>query len=457
MSHHLVLVPSRAQPAAPARWLDLCHRLSHAVALALHPAVQRRGRSVAARRAHLSYVGIALTVALFGGMAFDSPAASAGETEPPASDWQAPFAGWWESNVADAPWVPPYVAAEAAAEAPEPEPIVQPATRLPLPSGKGMWIWLPEKAEGGDPHAIVAKAKNVGLSHIYVRTGSSKSGFHGAAFLDQILPAAHDVGLRVYGWDFPYLWDAGVDAGRAMEAINYEAPGGHRIDGFVADIETPSEGTHLTVEGVTVYGHLLREAAGGDYPLLVAVPRPSDAMIGRYPYAEVIAPFSAVAPMVYWLNRQPDTDVVGAVQWLSQFGKPIIPVGQAYDGAPEGGRPGVPPPDEIFRFMRGAEDAGASGVSFWSWQHADEAAWGAIRDAWEFQVGPAQPQDMRPGDIRSVQFTLSELGYPASVTGAWDDATADALGSYQRDANLPETGHVDEATRALMLGPVTLP
>ena len=93
--------------------------------------------------------------------------------------------------------------------------------------------------------------------------------------------------------------------------------------------------------------------------------------------------------MIYWLDRQPDTDVAGAMHDLAKFDVPIYPVGQAYDGSPEGGRTGVPPPDELLRFMRFAEN-GAAGVSFWSWQAANQPAWNAIRDAHEYR-GPDQP------------------------------------------------------------------
>ncbi len=100
--------------------------------------------------------------------------------------------------------------------------------------------------------------------------------------------------------------------------------------------------------------------------------------------------FDAIAPMIYWLNRQPDTDVVGAMDELAKFGKPVFPVGQAYDGRAEGGRAGVPPPEELQRFMRTSLEKGATGVSFWSWQAANGTAWAAIRDAFEFR-GPDQP------------------------------------------------------------------
>jgi len=232
---------------------------------------------------------------------------------------------------------------------------------------------------------MVAKAKAAGLTHIYVRTGSSWNGFYAGPFLDSILPAAHAAGLKVYGWDFPRLIDWQDDVRRAKAAIDHRAPGKQRLDGFSADIETPAEGTHISPEVALAYGKGLRDEVGASFPLIATVPRPS---AGRpYPYAEVVASFDAIAPMVYWLNRQPDSDVSGALRDLAQYGKPIFPVGQAYNGAPEGGRAGVPPPEELWRFMRVGEANGAQGVSFWSWQAADQRAWDAIGQAEEFRPG----------------------------------------------------------------------
>jgi hypothetical protein len=252
-----------------------------------------------------------------------------------------------------------------------------------LPYGKGMWIWEPDKTEGGDVTAIVAKAKAVGLTHLYVRTGSSWDGFNGAPFLDKLLPVAHKAGLLVYGWDFPRLLSPSDDVARATQAVEHRSPGKQRIDGFAADIETQSEGTAISGPAAAAYGKELRDAVGVNFPLIATVPRPSPAQ--AYPYADVVASFDAIAPMVYWLNRQPDTDVAGALRDLAPYGKPIFPVGQAYDGKPEGGRLGVPPPEELWRFMRFAQSNGALGVSFWSWQAADQRAFDAIGQAEEFR------------------------------------------------------------------------
>jgi hypothetical protein len=269
-----------------------------------------------------------------------------------------------------------------------------------LPFGKGMWVWQPNKSDGGDVSAMIARAKAVGLTHIYVRTGSTWDGFYAGPFLDRILPAAHAAGIRVYGWDFPRLIEPEADVHRAMAAVSYETPTKQRMDGFAADIETWSEGTHISAEAATAYGAALRAGVGANYPLIACVPRPSEWTKTFYPYAEAVSSFDAVAPMVYWLNRQADTDVAGALADLLPLGKPVFPVGQAFDGAPEGGRPGVPSRDELFLFMRVAHAGGASGVSFWSWQAADQQAWDAIRDAPQFK-GAKPPAPAEAAAARS--------------------------------------------------------
>jgi hypothetical protein len=260
-----------------------------------------------------------------------------------------------------------------------------------LPSGKGMWIYEPAKTEGGNAAAIVARAKATGLTHLWVRMGSAWDGFNAASFLDRLLPAAHAAGIKVVGWDFPKLDPLEADVTRATTMIRYTTPSGDKVDAFSPDIESPAEGTRLTPESARRYGSLLRQAAGADYPLIVTVPRPAKER-PNHPYADIVAGYDAIAPMIYWLDRQPDTDVAGAMRDLAKFGKPVYPVGQAYDGSPEGGRKGVPPPEELFRFMRFAQSNGAAGVSFWSWQAANQPAWNAVRDAVEFRApDPAVP------------------------------------------------------------------
>ena len=248
-----------------------------------------------------------------------------------------------------------------------------------LPRGKGMWLHYFRLAAGGDPAAMVAKAKETGLSHVFLRVGSSKDGFYAQAELDRLLPVAHESGLSVVGWDFPYLFDAEADARRAAEAIAYTTPDGHRMDAFSADIETRHEGVNISVPVADTYSRRLRELVGPTYPLIATVPRPK--YNGGFPFAEIVRQFDAVAPMVYWLARDPVVEVEQAVADLVGLGKPVMPVGQAYDARVDGGPTGPPPKEQIVRFIQAAQARGVTTYSFWVWHLATPEHWAAIREA----------------------------------------------------------------------------
>jgi hypothetical protein len=358
--------------------------------------------------------------------------------------------------------VVPSAAAKPAAEtttteAPQPPP-APPTVRGALPVGKGMWLYQPAAVEGGNPQAIVARAEAVGLTHLFVRTGSSSRGFYAADFLAKLLPVAHAHGIRIYGWDFPYFRNVGDDVNRGVAAIAFTTPDGHRIDGFSADVEFPSMGVKLTPANASAYGAGLRRAVGDNYPLIATVPRPSH-KIKFYPYDDVVRSFDAIAPMVYWLNREPAGDVTGAIQNLAKYGKPVIPIGQAYDGAADHGPPGVPNRAAIQAFMEAADRTGATSVSFWSWQHASQEAWDAIKDSPYF-VLPSQANGtpaLSPGQLRAYQSLLTSLGFPTPVDGVGGQALIDAISAYQRAAHLPVTGVIDDATRKFLLKPFLSP
>ncbi|HVT78705.1 MAG TPA: peptidoglycan-binding domain-containing protein [Acidimicrobiales bacterium] len=325
-----------------------------------------------------------------------------------------------------------------------------------VPVGKGMWIWQPQFAEGGNAQAIVAKAQRYGINYLYVKTGTSKEGFNAAPFLDALLPRAHGVGIKVFGWDFPYLDDIGADVARASQAAHYTTPSGDRIDGFAADIEFRSMGVNLSPDTTGFYGYALRDAVGFGFPLIAVVPRPSP-RITSYPYESVVKMFDAIAPMIYWLNNDPALAVQQTWAGLARYGKPIIPVGQAYDGAADGGPPGIPNRGTIHRFMGAVADMGGTSVSFWSWEHASDEIWQAVSDAALFQVPVGDNTTYRSDQIRAYQTLLSSLGFGVPATGVWGPQTDAAVRAFQAASRLPVTGQIDDITRAFLLRPLSPP
>ena len=429
-----------------------------------------RLRMLSGRPRHLQILVVSLLVLVLGmamGLGRASRPAAPLETEaaasvstgidefvdvPPSPAPTAPPAAAPAEPPAPTPPAPAETArvAESVGPAPAVAPPVEVAAPKPiLPIGKGMWLYQLSMSEGGNATKVVNKAKALGLTHLYTRLGSSKKGFYAQDELDKLLPVAHAAGIKVIGWDFVYLTDPIADAVRSKAEIDYVTPDGHRIDAFSADIESVQEGVNLTAEGAARYGAKLRELVGPSYPLIATVPRPSPKK--SFPFAEVTAAFDAIAPMVYWQNRDPATDVAGAIDYLAQFNKPIMPIGQAYNGGPEGGPDRDPPKEQLVAFMNTAHAKGAVAVSFWVWNHATPEQFAAIDQAtaWELPIGRAA----NGAAAVFLQRVLNLLGQPVAQDGQFGPATRAAIANVQRTFGLPPTGTLDAATARSITAP----
>ncbi|HVL80944.1 MAG TPA: hypothetical protein VM840_05065 [Actinomycetota bacterium] len=265
-------------------------------------------------------------------------------------------------------------------------------------SGLGMYIWRWEQT--GSVDEVVRRSVEAGLSHLVVRASSTASGFYLAPVLSELLPKAHAAGLRVVAYDPPRFEDVEADVRRAHELISFRAAG-HSIDAFAADIEPKWE--LLTPEATERYGARLREVAGPDFPL-VAIVFPSNMVGARFPYAEVARHFDLISPMSYHRARTTDGPgfVTDSIRQLQQYGRPVNVSGQAfsYDTMSNLSLRGHPPRDEFEATIAAARAAGAVGMTFWVWEHAEPwvfeataaADWpGAVRPGLGVRPPPARP------------------------------------------------------------------
>jgi len=190
-----------------------------------------------------------------------------------------------------------------------------------------------------------------------VRTGSSQSGFYGAATLNALVPAAHAVGIAVIAWTsrplstpppMPSVWRRPLRSG---------------ADGFGADIETASEGTYLTARRVAYYLSLgphgsrrqtaRRDRAAPHRLLADGLPLPNrGAVRGRLRANGLLV-----------LHRAGSS--VGSGDLGPRPAASRRAIGQDYDMAAEGGRPGLPSGREIWRFLDVADRSGAIGASLY--------------------------------------------------------------------------------------------
>ena len=246
-----------------------------------------------------------------------------------------------------------------------------------LPSGTGMWLYEWKKSNGGKAAAVVARARATGLTHLFVRTGSSRDGFTGRPMLHALLPATAHTDIRVIAWDFPELKRPMKDAWRLAEAAwtDRRTQGPH-VAAVAPDIETPAEGTSTSSRRVSIYLSTLRRLLPSNVSILTTVPWPSSTRVGRYPYGAVAARSDALLPMAYWYDNSPIEVTATSMSFLRRYHRPVQPVGQGYDGKLD-----VPSlrhnnlRRQMPMFFVTARRLGASAVSIWSWQAAPPVAW----------------------------------------------------------------------------------
>lgn len=264
-----------------------------------------------------------------------------------------------------------------------------------VPSGTGMWTYQWSDTEGGSARKVVARAKAIGLTHIYVRTGTRKGGFDGGPVLRKLLPATKGKDIKVIAWDFPQLANPVADAKRLAAAANYVVPGAPRVAAVAPDIETGAEGTKISVRAVITYMTTLRRLIPQRVAIIGVTPWPSEHRLGKYPFAHVAKYADAIAPMAYWINRDPATVTKQSMKRLSRYGKPILPIGQAYDPRIDVPGIGYGPPSraQVKAFFDMAAKLGAPSASLWVWQFASTGQWQALRTA--HPQFPARPDPVR--------------------------------------------------------------
>src|SRR4051812_33649751 len=297
--------------------------------------------------------------------------------------------------------------------------------------GAGMWIWYVAKANGGDPSAIIAQAQAHGISTVFVKSGDG--GNYWSQFTPGLVSALKAGGLRVCAWQYVYGSNPAAEAAVAAQALT-----GTGADCFVIDAESEYEGRYSQAQ---TYVSKLRAAVGPSFPLgLAGFPyvdyHPS------FPYSTFLGPGGAQfnVPQAYWKEIGGGVDAVvdHTYRFNRPYGRTIAPLGQTYDSAP---------PSEIVRFRQIAAAEGATGVSWWSWQHTTAAGWDAVGQPIEpFTSAPApdfaELAKGKKGDLVIwAQQHLRGAGQSSlKVDGDFGSGTQEAVESFQSASALPVTG-----------------
>jgi hypothetical protein len=232
----------------------------------------------------------------------------------------------------------------------------------PVWSGKHMWVWTISATMNGDVNRIIAKLKEIGARGVIVK--AHDAGNIWPQFRNT-LQAFKNAGFLVGAWGYVYGNDVQAEFNAANDAITAGA------DWYVIDAEAEYEGKQAQA---TQFGQLLRQAHP-DFPIGYA-PFPFPQYHKSYPYAEFSKFCNVVLPQVYWGELVPTVDVCLQQSFasLKQYGLPVAPIGQAFV------TPYVPTDDDYQKFESVSKQLGATGVSFWSMQHATDKMFASIKD-----------------------------------------------------------------------------
>jgi hypothetical protein len=308
---------------------------------------------------------------------------------------------------------------------PRPRVVVRPAAAVTvaagttarwLPTGTGMWIHVWSSTEHGNGRKVVHRATLAGLTHLFVRTGSSHDGWAGAQVLGSLLPATKKTNIKVVAWDFPTLVHPEADARRLARAAWWHKPGVPMVAAVAPDIETASEGTHATRGSIERYYRTLRRSLPARVAILATVPWPSENRVNQYPYVRTARHADAIIPMAYWYNRSPSRVTRTSMRVLKRYGKPVIPVGQGYDGRLDAPylAPDRHPGKSVDAFVTAARMSGAQSVSLWSWQTTGSQQWSALKRAskrYAPAVRAVLAADRAPAVVRPVLSKTSRRGW----------------------------------------------
>jgi hypothetical protein len=327
-----------------------------------------------------------------------------------------------------------------------PLPVTIPAGDAPAAfQGSGMWIWYLSQSEGGDVAAIAARAKEAGMSTVFVK---SADGTHPwSQFTPELVSELHAQGLHVCGWQYLYGTYPVTEARAGAAAAAAGA------DCLVLDPETEYQGRYASAQR---YMNELRAETGEGFAVGVA----SFPYVDYHPdepYSVFMGPGGAQVnvPQTYWKTIGGGVTTVSTHTFVHNriYGRPIAPLGQSYD---------KPPAGEIARFRSLWAAWGAPGISYWSWQSTADGTWphlgGPLADS-EPVEDPGWPllaRKARGDEVIWLQQHLASVDASVVIDGDFGTQTETALESFQTAHGIPATGTTDAATwQALLTLPVT--
>jgi hypothetical protein len=302
--------------------------------------------------------------------------------------------------------------------------------------GNGMWIWY-VSAAGGNAEAIAAKTAQYHIRTVYIK--AADAGNYWTQFSPELVTALHAHGLQVCAWQFVYGSSPVVEAQRGAQAVTNGA------DCLVIDAESSYEGRYTSAQH---YIDELRSLVGPDFPVALAT-FPYVDYHPSFPYSVFLAPGAAQynLPQLYWhaIGTSVKKGYSHTFRFNRPYDAPIDPLGQTYDD---------PPKKDLVRFRQFANEYGASGVSWWSWQHTSTAEWRRISKPLTSGVPDFDAKIRYPvlhrgaaGDLVVLaQEYLRAYEVAVEIDGTFDSGMEGAVREFQTQQGLVASGVLDGPT-----------
>ena len=224
-----------------------------------------------------------------------------------------------------------------------------------LPRGKGYFIWIASRCEGGEPARIAEMAARAGLSHILIKIAHGIYNYNISVDLPAIIAALRSVGVEPWGWHY-VLGDNPVgEADRAIRRmIELE------LTGYVINAE--KEYKNRPAAALT-FMQRLRSGLPGATVGLSSYRYPS--VHPEFPWFQFRSNIDFDMPQIYWMFATNSAQQLQRSydEFISMSPMlPYLPTGAAFT---EHGW--VPMATEVVQFLDRAVDMGVPAVNFWEW------------------------------------------------------------------------------------------
>jgi hypothetical protein len=308
-------------------------------------------------------------------------------------------------------------------------------------AGRGMWIWYVSRSSGGTVSGIVSTAHRYGINTVIIKSSDGPTMW--SQFNSTLISELHSAGLHVCAWQYVYgnhpIFEANVGAQAVTEGA----------DCLIIDAESEYEGKYVAAQS---YITQLRKLIGQSYPVALAGFPYIDYHPG-FPYSIFLGPGGAQynTPQMYWMDIGTSVNTVYAHTFAYNrvYERQIDPLGQVWQNPPAG---------QIIRFRQLSRTYGAPGVSWWDWQQASGAGWGAISVGAGNLSGvgatTATPI-LKLGSVGDLvvwaQEHLATAGYTIPIDGDYGPTTRSAIESFQTAEGLTADGIAGAATWSALL------